>query len=47
METQELIGKMFSGSRTKFLSCFLSQDDVSDSELDEMENLIKRYKEEK
>ena len=29
-ETQELIGKMFSGSRTKFLSCFLSQDDVSD-----------------
>lgn len=46
-ETQELIGKMFSGSRTKFLSCFLSQDDVSDSELDEMENLIKRYKEEK
>lgn len=46
-ETQELIGKMFSGSRMKFLSCFLSQDNVSDLELDEMENLIKKYKEEK
>ena len=31
----------------KFLSCFLSQDNVSDLELDEMENLIKKYKEEK
>lgn len=46
-QTKEFLHKVFDGSSISFLSCFLSQNKLSKTELDELEHLIEEYKEEK
>ena len=41
-ETQELIGKMFDGSREKFLAAFFSEKSLSREEIDGLKRLVER-----
>lgn len=41
-ETKELIGRMFGGSRLQFLSQYLGQEDLTDSEIAELREILKR-----
>lgn len=39
-EMEELVNKMFDGSRTKFLSAFLSKEKLSRNEIQELQEMI-------
>ncbi len=43
-ETEELINRMFDGSRSKFLSAFLSGSKISKEEADSLHEIIDRLK---
>lgn len=44
MESQEHINKIYEGSMKLFFSTFLKKEKLSDDELDELKNIIDKYK---
>lgn len=45
-ETQDLIGRMFGGSRTKFFAAMLGNDGLSPEEISELKEMIERREKE-
>ena len=43
-ETDSLISRLFGGSRTRFLSAFLSEKDLTPAEADQLRKLIENWK---
>ena len=43
-ETDSLISRLFGGSRTQFLSAFLSEKDLTPAEADQLRELIENWK---
>ena len=43
-ETDSLISRLFGGSRTQFLSAFLSEKDLTPAEADQLRKLIENWK---
>ena len=43
-ETDSLISRLFGGSRTQFLSAFLSEKDLTPAEADQLKKLIENWK---
>ena len=43
-ETDSLISRLFGGSRTRFLSAFLSEKDLTPAEADQLRELIANWK---
>ena len=43
-ETDSLISRLFGGSRTQFLSAFLSEKDLTPAEADQLRKLIETWK---
>ena len=43
-ETDSLISRLFDGSRTQFLSAFLSEKDLTPAEADQLRKLIENWK---
>ena len=44
LETDSLISRLFGGSRTQFLSAFLSENDLTPAEADQLRELIANWK---
>ena len=44
LETDSLISRLFGGSRTQFLSAFLSEKDLTPAEADQLRELIANWK---
>ena len=44
LETESLISRLFGGSKTRFLSAFLSEKDLTPAEADQLRKLIENWK---
>ena len=44
LETDSLISRLFGGSKTQFLSAFLSEKDLTPAEAEQLRELIKNWK---
>ena len=44
LETDSLISRLFGGSKTQFLSAFLSEKDLTPAEADQLRKLIENWK---